>query len=43
MEVESVFGYIKGNRSIHRFFLRDLDKVLVEFGIVVLAHNILKM
>jgi hypothetical protein len=42
-EVESVFGHIKGNRSFHRFSLRGLDKVHIEFGIVALAHNILKV
>jgi transposase len=43
VEVESAFGHIKGNRSFRRFSLRGLDKVHVEFGIVALAHNILKV
>ncbi|WP_242634652.1 transposase, partial [Bacillus timonensis] len=43
VEVESVFGHIKGNRSFRRFSLRGLDKVHVEFGIVALAHNMLKV
>ncbi|RSK53659.1 MULTISPECIES: IS1182 family transposase [Bacillus] len=43
IEVESVFGHIKGNRSFRRFSLRGLDKVHVEFGIVALAHNLLKV
>nr|WP_281279685.1 transposase [Paenibacillus lentus] len=43
VEVESVFGNIKGNRSFRRFSLRGLDKVYVEFGIVALAHNLLKV
>lgn len=43
VEVESVFGHIKGNRSFRKFSLRGLDKVHVEFGIVALAHNILKV
>ena len=43
IEVESVFGHIKGNRSFRRFSLRGLNKVHVEFGIVALAHNILKV
>ncbi|RKJ30695.1 hypothetical protein D7X33_41180, partial [Butyricicoccus sp. 1XD8-22] len=42
-EVESVFGHIKGNRSFRRFSLRGLEKVHVEFGIVALAHNFLKV
>ncbi|WP_242694973.1 IS1182 family transposase, partial [Pseudogracilibacillus auburnensis] len=36
IEVESVFGHIKGNRSFRRFLLRGLDKVHTEFGIVAL-------
>ena len=43
IEVESVFGHIKGNRSFRKFSLRGLDKVYVEFGIVALAHNLLKV
>ncbi|WP_374721947.1 transposase [Peribacillus tepidiphilus] len=38
-----MFGHIKGNRSFRRFSLRGLDKVYIEFGIVALAHNILKV
>ncbi|MGO4544106.1 IS1182 family transposase [Paenibacillus sp. 2TAB23] len=43
IEVESAFGHIKGNRSFRRFSLRGLDKVHTEFGIVALAHNLLKV
>ncbi|MBD2864642.1 transposase [Paenibacillus oceani] len=43
VEVGSVFGHIKGNRSFRRFSLRGLEKVYVEFGIVALAHNLLKV
>ncbi|MDN4527736.1 transposase, partial [Fictibacillus fluitans] len=43
VEVESVFGHIKGNRSFRRWSLRGLDKVHIEFGIVALAHNLLKV
>ena len=43
VEVESVFGHIKGNRSFRRFSLRGLSKVNTEFGIVALAHNLLKV
>ncbi|BAQ10201.1 transposase [Bacillus sp. OxB-1] len=43
IEVESVFGHIKGNRSFRRFHLRGLDKVHVEFGIVAIVHNLLKV
>ncbi len=40
---DSVFGHIKGNRSFRRFSLRGLEKVHVEFGLVALAHNLLKV
>ncbi|WP_445933653.1 transposase [Paenibacillus sp. FSL K6-1566] len=43
VEVESVFGHLKGNLSFRRFSLRGLDKVHTEFGIVALAHNLLKV
>ncbi|MFC4304321.1 transposase [Cohnella boryungensis] len=33
VEVESVFGHIKGNRSFRRFSLRGLEKVHTEFGL----------
>lgn len=42
IDVESVFGHIKGNRSFRRFLLRGIEKVHTEFGIVALAHNLLK-
>jgi transposase len=42
VEVESVFGQIKNNRGFRRFLLRSLDKVEVEFGLVALAHNLMK-
>ncbi|MCX6640748.1 MAG: IS1182 family transposase [bacterium] len=41
-DVEAVFGQIKANRSFRRFKLRGLDKVTVEFGLVALAHNLMK-
>jgi hypothetical protein len=39
IDIESVFGHIKGNRSFRRFLLRGLDKVNTEFGIVGLSHS----
>lgn len=42
VEVESVFGQIKNNRGFRRFLLCGLDKVEVEFGLVALAHNLMK-
>ena len=43
VDVESVFGNIKGNLSFTRFLLRGLEKVQTEFGIVAMAHNLLKL
>jgi len=42
IEVESVFGQIKHNRLFRRFMLRGLDKVNVEYGLVAIAHNLMK-
>jgi hypothetical protein len=43
VEVESVSGHIKGNHSLRRFSLQGLGKVHMEFGIVALARNLLKV
>ncbi len=42
IEVESVFGQIKENRRFRRFLLRGLDKVKTEWGLLSIAHNLLK-
>jgi hypothetical protein len=42
-EPESVFGQIKQDRGFRRFLLRGLDKVEVEFGLVAITHNLMKM
>lgn len=41
-EPESVFGQIKHNRGFRRFLLRGKPKVSVEFGLLSIAHNLLK-
>lgn len=43
VEVESVFGQIKWNRNFKRFLLRGLDKVKIEWGLLSLAHNMMKI
>jgi len=43
IEVESVFGDIKGNFSIRRFVLKGLKKVKIEWGLHSIAHNMRKM
>ena len=42
VDVESVFGQIKQNRKFRRFMLRGLEKVTVEYGLIALAHNMMK-
>ena len=37
-----MFGQIKANRQFRRFLLRGLDKVTIEFGLVAIAHNLMK-
>jgi transposase len=43
IEVESVFGHIKWNRGFKRFLLKGLDKVKIEWGLLSIAHNMLKL
>lgn len=43
IEVESVFGDIKGNFGIRRFILKGLEKVKLEWGLHSIAHNMRKM
>jgi transposase len=41
-DVEAVFGQIKNNRHFRRFTLRSLEKVTIEFGLIAMAHNLMK-
>ena len=43
VEVESVFGDIKGNYGARRFLLRGLEKVNIEWGLYSIAHNMRKL
>ena len=43
VEVEQVFGRLKGCWSFRRFHLRGNDKVKIEWGLLAIAHNISKM
>jgi hypothetical protein len=43
VEVESVFGDIKGNHGMRRFLLKGLEKVKIEWGLHCIAHNMRKM
>ena len=42
-DVEAVFGNIKQNKKFTRFGLRGIEKVLIEAGLIALAHNLAKM
>ncbi len=42
-DVEAVFGNIKQNKKFTRFGLRGIEKVLIEAGLIALAHNLVKM
>lgn len=43
VDVETVFGRIKGNWGFRRFLLRGFEKVTVEWGLLCLAHNLAKV
>lgn len=34
---------IKHNRGFRRFLLKGIEKVTIEFGLVALAHNMMKL
>ena len=43
VEVESVFGNIKGNFGMRRFTLKGMEKVKLEWGLHCIAHNMRKL
>lgn len=43
IEPEAVFGQLKSNNKFNRFTLKGLPKVEIEFGLMVLAHNLRKL
>lgn len=43
VDVEAVFGIIKGNRNYRKFLLRGLEKVEIEVGLLALSHNLSKI
>jgi hypothetical protein len=43
VDVEAVFGIIKGNKNYRKFLLRGLEKVEIEVGLLALAHNLSKI
>jgi transposase len=43
VEVETVFGQIKGNQGYRRFLLRGTAKVSTEWGLLVLGYNLKRL
>jgi hypothetical protein len=43
VDVEAVFGIIKGNKNYRKFLLRGLEKVEIEVGLLALAPNFSKI
>lgn len=43
VEPEAVFGQIKWNNQFFRFRMRGLEKVNIEFGLVLIGHNLRKL
>ncbi|MFA9262990.1 MAG: IS1182 family transposase [Undibacterium sp.] len=39
-QVEAVFGNIKQNKGFRRFYLRGIEKVNIEIGLLAIAHNL---
>jgi transposase len=43
VDVEAVFGIIKGNRNYRKFLLRGIENVEIEVGLLALSHNLGKI
>jgi len=43
VEAEAVFGLLKNNLKFRRFHLRGKEKVNAEWGLISIAHNMIKM
>ena len=43
VDVETIFGNIKQNKNFRRFYLRGLEKVKTEFGLIAISHNLAKL
>jgi len=41
-DVEAVFGNLKNNKGFKKFFLRGMQNVEIEVGLLAIAHNIAK-
>lgn len=43
IELEAVYGRLKHNWGFRRFYLRGVEKVKIEWGLLNFAHNIAKV
>jgi hypothetical protein len=43
VEVETVFGQLKGNQGYRRFLLRGTAKVSTEWGLLALGYNLKRL
>ncbi len=43
IEPEAVFGQTKSNNRFNRFSLRGIEKVMIEFGLIAISHNLRKI
>jgi hypothetical protein len=43
VDVEAVFGIIKGNKNYRKFLLRGLEKAEIEVRLLALSHNLSKI
>jgi hypothetical protein len=43
VEVETVFGQVKGNQGYRRFLLRGTAKVTTEWGLLALGYNVKRL
>lgn len=43
VEIEAVFGQLKSNNKFNRFTLKGLEKVKIELGLMIIAHNLRKL
>lgn len=43
VDVEPVFGMIKQNKGFRRFYLKGIEKVNIELGLLFMAHNLSKI
>lgn len=43
IEPEAIFGQTKSNNRFNRFSLRGMEKIMIEFGLIAISHNLRKI